>query len=96
MCSSDLVPRGLWEGSLQCPPFNLVILPGQNGWVKKKMMVLKLWLLFAFIVPRGGAEAKRRKGIYGEPPSLGIPRQHVVSLAVRLGVWNTEGLSPFK
>ena len=60
------------------------------------MMTLKVWLFFAFIVPCGGAEAKRRKSIYGEPPSLGIPMRHVVSIAAWLGVWNTEGLSPFK
>ena len=60
------------------------------------MIVLKLWLLFEFIVPRGAAEAKRRKTIYGEPPPLGIPKRHVVSIAAQLGVWNTKGLSPFK
>ena len=90
--------RAMWtlgRGSLQCPLYNLAILPGQNGRVKK-MMALKLWLLFAFIVSRGGAETKRRKGTYGEPPFLGIPKRHVVSIAARLGIWNTEGLSPFK
>ena len=25
----------VWGGSLQCPPFNLLILPWQNGKVKK-------------------------------------------------------------
>ena len=60
------------------------------------MIVLKLRLLFEFIVPRGVAEAKRRKSIYGELPPLKIPKRHVVSIAARLGVWDTEGLSSFK
>ena len=42
----------------------------------------------------GGAEAK--KGLYDEPPILGIPRQHVVSMIVCLDVWLSEGLSPYK
>ena len=59
-----------------------------------KMILLNFWLLFGFNVPRGAAEAKRRKDIYGEPPLLGIPRRYVVSIAARLSVWNTEELSP--
>ena len=86
------VPSG---GSLQCPPFNLVILLRQNGRVKK-WWFWNFCCFFAFIVPRGGAEVKRRNVIYGEPLSLGIPRRHVFSITARLGVWNTEGLSPFK
>ena len=34
-------------------------------------------------VASGGAEAK--KGIYDEPPTLGIPRQHVVSMMALFG-----------
>ena len=58
------------------------------------MIFLNLWLLFGFNVPRGTAEAKRREGIYGKPPLLGIPRRYVVSIVERLSVWNTEELSP--
>ena len=64
------------EGSLQCPPFNLPILPGQNGRVKNDC-VLKLRLLFALIGPRG---ARGRRGIRAFMMSrrLGrFPRQRV-------------------
>ena len=46
------------EESLQCSPFNLPILPGQNGRVKNDCF-LNLGLLFTLIEPRG---ARRRKG----------------------------------
>ena len=58
------------------------------------MILLNLSLLFGFDVPRGAMEAKRREGIYGEPPLLGIPRRYVVSIVARVGVWNTEELYP--
>lgn len=57
------------------------------------MILLKVWPLFGFSVPRGAAEVRRRKSIYAKPPVLGIPRRHVVSIAAQLGVWNTEELS---
>ena len=83
------------EGS----PYNAPLLtwrfcPGRMGGLK--MILLKLLLLFGFSVPRGVAEAKKRKSIYGKLPLLGIPRRHVVSIVERLSVWNTEELSPFK
>ena len=40
--------------------------------------------------------AKRKKNIYDEPPSLGIPKQCVFSATARLGVWDIEGLSHYK
>ena len=48
------------EGSLQCPPFNLPILPGQNGRVKNDCF----WnwgLLFSLIGPRGARGRRVRK-----------------------------------
>ena len=41
-------------------------------------------------VASGGAEAK--KGIYDEPPTLGIPRQHVVSMMALFGRLAFRGL----
>ena len=38
----------------------------------------------------GGAEAK--KGINDEPPTLGIPRQHVVSMMALFGRLDFRGL----
>ena len=58
------------------------------------MILLNLSLLFGFDVPRSAAEVKRREGIYGEPPFLGIPRRYVVSIVARVGVWNTEESYP--
>ena len=58
------------------------------------MILLNLWLLFGFNVPRGATKAKRREGIYGESPLLGFPRRYVVSIVARLGVWNIEELYP--
>ena len=90
-CCAGL-PRGRLGGSLQCPLLTWRFCLGRMDGLK--MILLNLWLLFGFNVPRGAAEAKRRKDIYGEPPLLGIPRRYVVSIAARLSVWNTEELSP--
>ena len=40
--------------------------------------------------------AKREKSIDDEPSSLGIPKQRVASMMVRLSVWDAEGLSHYK
>ena len=63
----------------------------KNNWFFENRSRPFVWLGH---VASGGAEAK--KGIYGEPPTLGIPRQHVVSTMALLGVWLSEGLSPYK
>ena len=42
------------------------------------------------------AEVRKKKNIYDEPPSLGIPRQRVFSMTVRLSIWDIEGLSLYK
>ena len=105
ICESVVCPPGGTQIELACHvdvwgvPYNAPLLtwrfcPGRMGGLK--MILLKLLLLFGFSVPRGVAEAKKRKSIYGKLPLLGIPRRHVVSIAARLGVWNTEELSPFK
>ncbi|KAL6334838.1 hypothetical protein AAG906_022827 [Vitis piasezkii] len=64
---------------------------GGNGRVKNDCF-LKLRLLFRYWAT-WCAGAKRKKNIYDEPPSLGIPRQRVFSTIARLGVWDTEGLN---
>ena len=84
------------EGSPYNAPFlTWRFCPGRMGGLKNDGFET-LVVFFAFIVPRGGTEGKRRKNIYGEPSSLGILRWHVFSITARLGIWNTEGLSPFK
>ena len=52
------------------------------------IVFLKLKLIFLLDWATWRAGAKREKSIYDEPPSLGIPRQRVVSndgVAERLG-----------
>ena len=77
------VSLGGGEGSLQCPPFNLPILPRQNGWVKNDCFFETEVTFFAHWAT-WCAEAKRNKSIYDGPPSLGFPRQRVFSIMARL------------
>ena len=41
-------------------------------------------------------DEEREKNIYDESPSLCIPRQRIVSMMVRLSIWDIEGLSHYK
>ena len=56
------------------------------------MMLLKLWMFFGVNVPRGAAEEKKRGYLWRAAALGGIPRQHVVLIVARLGVWSTEEL----
>ena len=61
------------------PLFNLPIFAQKNGRVKKKKIgFLKLKMSFRLVGPRGEWGCGSQKGIYDEPSTLGIPRQHVV------------------
>ena len=62
----------------------------KNNWFLKPKST------FCLVGPRGEWGCGSQKGIYDEPPNLGIPRQHVVSMMALLGVWLSEGLSPYK
>ena len=57
---------------------------------------LKLKSSFVWLGHVASRGAGAKKGIYDEPPTLGIPRQHVVSMMALLCVWLSEGLSPYK
>ena len=83
---------GVWGVPYNAPLLTWRFCPDRMSGLK--MVLLNLWLLFGFNVPCGAAEAKRREGIYGEPPLLGIPKRCVISIVARLGVWNTEELYP--
>ena len=61
-----------------------------------KMIVFETEVTFCAHLVMWCAGAKMKKSIYDEPPSLGIPKQHVFSATARLGVWDIEGLSLFK
>ena len=79
------------------PPFlNCLFCPRKNGRVKKNTWFLKTMSTFCLVGPRGEWGCGSQKGIYDEPPTLGIPRQHVVSMMALLVVWLSEGLSPYK
>ena len=79
------------------PPFlTCLFCLRKNGRVKKIIGFLKSKLTFCLVGPRDEWGCGSQKGIYGEPPTLGIPRQHVVSTMALLGVWLSEGLSPYK
>ncbi|KAL6332490.1 hypothetical protein AAG906_008521 [Vitis piasezkii] len=54
-----------------------------NGRVK--MIVFETYVTFCAHWATWCTEAKRKKGIYDGPPSLGIPRQRVFSITARLG-----------
>ena len=62
----------------------------KNNWFLKPKSTFRL------VGPRGEWGCRSQKGIYDEPPTLGIPRQHVVSMMALLGVWFSEGLLPYK
>ena len=60
------------------------------------MIVFETYVTFCAHWATWCAEAKKKKNIYDESSSLGIPKQRVFSITARLDVWNTEGLSLFK
>ena len=63
------------------PPFlTCLFCLRKNGRVKKIIGFLKPKSTFCLVGPRGEWGCGSQKGIYDEPPTLGIPRQHVVSM----------------
>ena len=80
------------RGPYNAPLFNLPILPEQKWAGYKIIGFLKSNRPFVWLghVASGGAEAK--KGIYDEPSTLGIPRQHVVSMMALFGRLAFRGL----
>ena len=84
--------RGPYNASL----FNLPILPEQKMGGLKIIDFLKLKSSFVWLGQVASRGAGAKKGIYDEPPTLGIPRQHVVSMMALLCVWLFERLSPYK
>ena len=66
------------------------------GGLKKIIGFLKPKSTFCLVGPHGEWGCESQKDIYDEPPTLGIPRQHVVSMMALLVVWLSEGLSPYK
>ena len=84
------------RGPYNAPLFNLPILPEQKMGGLKIIDFLKLKSSFVWLGHVASRGARAKKGIYDEQPTLGIPRQHVVSMMALLCVWFSEGLSPYK